>query len=36
MEDRIMEKKIGEIKEELKAAEDILLPDFIKKYGADE
>ncbi len=36
MEDKIMEKKIGEIKEELKAAEDILLPDFIKKYGADE
>ncbi len=31
-----MEKKIGEIKEELKAAEDILLPDFIKKYEADE
>lgn len=31
-----MEKKIGEIKEELKAAEDILLPDFIHKYEADE
>lgn len=30
-----MEKKISEIKEELKAAEDILLPDFIAEYGKD-
>lgn len=29
------EKKIGEIKNELKAAEDYMLPDFIKKYEAD-
>ena len=31
-----MEKKIGEIREELKAAEDNLLPDFIEKYSLDE
>lgn len=31
-----MEKKIGEIREELKAAEDNLLPDFIEKYSQDE
>ena len=29
------EKKIGEIKEELKAAEDTMLPHFIEKYEAD-
>lgn len=29
-------KKIGEIKEELKAAEDVMLPSFIEKYQADE
>lgn len=32
----MMEKKIGEIKEEFKAAEDFLLPDFIEKYESDE
>lgn len=29
------EKKIGDIKNELKAAEDIMLPDFIRKYESD-
>lgn len=29
------EKKIGDIKNELKAAEDIMLPDFIRKYEND-
>lgn len=29
------EKKIGDIKHELKAAEDIMLPDFIRKYESD-
>ena len=31
-----MEKKIGEIKEELKAAEDTMLPCFIETYEKDE
>lgn len=31
-----MEKKIGEIKEELKATEDALLPVFLEKYKGDE
>ena len=30
------EKKIGEIREELKAAEDTMLPHFIEKYSTDE
>lgn len=29
-------KKIGEIKEELKAAEDVMLPSFIERYQTDE
>ena len=29
------EKKIGEIKEELRAAEDTMLPHFIESYKAD-
>ena len=30
------EKKIGAIKEELQAAEDSMLPDFIARYEKDE